>query len=704
MTMVDAPARPASGRAALGRVPLVRSALAAVLLLAGVLYAFGMSGYGNTYYAAAVRSGATSWKAFFFGSLDSASFITVDKPPMALWVQELFARVFGFGSWSLLLPSALMGVAAVGVLYATVRRVFGPVAGLIAALVMTLTPITVAINRDNNPDTLLVLLLVLAAWACQRYVASGRPSWLLASAFFLGCGFNTKMLQAYLLLPALFFVALLFGPSGWLRRVLHLLSAGAVLAVSSFWWMVVVDVIPAGSRPYIGGSTNDTVWDLVIGYNGLGRVTGGSGQGLGRGGQGMSFAGASGVGRLFNDIVGGQIAWLLPFAVLALVAGIVLTRRGPRLSRAALVLWGGWLVVHFTVFSFSNGTMHPYYTTALAPAIGALTGIGGVLLFDAYRQSRVWSGVLPVGVLVTGVWAFVLLRRSPSWHSWLAWTVLVVSGVAAVSLVGIRLGFGSQAPGGSYEPGSGGPDGGARRTFGVRRPTVVVAVLGLLAGLAGPAAYAASAAAGRSNGTNPLAGPASGGFGPGGPGGFGMGGPGGPGGRMPEDVRKMMEEGRFPGGGRPPGGMPGASDASGRRGGAPGSGGFGGGFGGPGGEVSSQLISYLQKHRDGATWLVAVARAPSASSIILQTGQPVIAMGGFTGNDPAMTVPRLQAYVKAGKLHYVMTGGGGPGGRGDDAVTSWVEKNCTAVQPSEYGASTSSAQSDQNAQSVYRCG
>jgi 4-amino-4-deoxy-L-arabinose transferase-like glycosyltransferase len=276
----------------------VRLGLLAVLLLAAVLYGWGLSGsgYANEYYSAAVKSGTESWKAFFFGSLDSASFITVDKPPMALWVQELSARLFGFGTWSLLLPSVLMGVATVGVLYATVRRAFGPVAGLIAALVMTLTPITVAINRDNNPDTLLVLLLVLSVWALQRALASGRLPWLMASAFFLGCAFNTKMLQAYLVLPALVLVFALFAPGGFLRRVVQLLVAGAVLAVSSLWWMVVVDLIPASHRPYIGGSTDNTVWDLVIGYNGLGRVTGGSGGpgrgGQGRGGQGASFAGA----------------------------------------------------------------------------------------------------------------------------------------------------------------------------------------------------------------------------------------------------------------------------------------------------------------------------------------------------------------------------------------------------------------------------
>jgi 4-amino-4-deoxy-L-arabinose transferase-like glycosyltransferase len=592
--------------------------LGAILLLSGLLYGWGLSGTANDYYSAAVRSGTESWKAFFFGSLDSASFITVDKPPMALWVQELTARVIGFGTWSLLLPSVVMGVAAIAVLYATVRRVFGPVAGLIAALVMALTPITVAIDRDNNPDTLLVLLLVLAAWAAQRAVASGRLSWLCASAFFLGCGFDTKMLQAYLLLPALVLVYLLFAPGGWGRRLWRLLVAGGVLAVASFWWMVVVDLVPAGSRPYVGGSTDGTVWDLVIGYNGVGRVAGEGGRGSG----GPGFAGASGPWRLFNDIVGGQISWLLPFAVLALVACLVL--RGGRLERAALVLWGGWLVVHVLVFSFAAGTMHPYYTTALAPAIAALSGIGAVTL-------RSW--VLPAGVAVTGLWAFVLLRRTPSWNPWLAWVVAVLTVVAVAGLLAARF-----------------------RSW--RRVVTVAAMVGLVAGLAGPGAYAVSAAAGRTNGTNPLAGPSSGFGGP------GRGGP--PGGRR--------FGGAPPAGFRPPvgGGFPG---------GGPGRGGF---PGGPGAEVSAQLISYLEQHRDGATWLLAVGSAQSASSIILRTGQPVIAMGGFTGSDPAMTVAKLQAYVRAGKVHYVMTGGG-------SSVTAWVTRNCAVVRPP--GGAT-----------LYRCG
>jgi 4-amino-4-deoxy-L-arabinose transferase-like glycosyltransferase len=702
-TQLSAPAaaaRNATPAGRLGRLALgpsdeprwTRPALWGVLLLATVLYAWGLSknGYANSFYSAAVKSGTQSWKAFFFGSLDSASFITVDKPPMALWAQEIFARIFGFGTWSLLLPQVIMGVTAVGLVYATVRRVFGPAAGVIAALVMTLTPVTVAINRDNNPDTLLVLLLVLAAWACQRALESGRLRWLLASAFFLGCGFNTKMLQAYLLLPALALVYLLFARGGWLRRVGHLLAAGAVLAVSSFWWMVIVDLIPASKRPYIGGSTDGTAWNLIIGYNGIGRVTGDesggtNGGGPGGGGFGRGFSGRSGLGRMFNETLGGQISWLLPLAAIVLVAGLILYWKRPRtdLARAALVLWGGWLAVHLVVFSSSNGIIHPYYTTAMAPAVAALTGIGAVELFGAYRHSRAWSWVLPASVAATGAWSFVLLRRTPNWNPWLAWTVTGLTASALIGLLTARFGRGA-----------------------LTRLAVLAAIAGLAAGLAGPAAYAASAASNRTDGTNPMAGPNSGGMGS--PGIRGSRPPGGA--QIPADVRKRLEEGGFPGGGppdgaaRPPDGqIPG------------GQGGVSALRGGPGigREVSSQMVTYLEKNQNGATWLVAVSDSQSAASMILQTGKPVISMFGFTGSDRAMTPQKLQRLIKAGELHYVMTGGGFGGGRGgpgegNSEVTSWVTKNCTAVKASEYGGSSSSAQnggsSPQSDGSLYRCG
>ncbi|MEU5883002.1 glycosyltransferase family 39 protein [Spirillospora sp. NPDC047279] len=662
----------------------VRPLLWGILLMAGALYAWGMSasGYANSYYSAAVKSGTQSWSAFFFGSLDAGNFITVDKPPMALWAQVVSARILGFSTFSLLLPQVLMGIAAVAVLYATVRRAFGYKAALVAAAVLALTPITVAIDRDNNPDTLLVLLMVLAAWAAQRSIETGRWRWLAAAAFFVGCGFNTKMMQAYLVVPALALAYLVAARTGVVRRIVHLLGAGVVLAASSFWWMLVVDLLPADKRPFIGGSTDGTVWDLVIGYNGLGRIFGegggpGGGPGGGRGG-GASFGGESGIGRLFNDIMGGQISWLLIFAAIALVAGLVLVWKRPRtdLARAALLIWGGWLLVHFLVFSLAEGTFHPYYATAMAPAIAALTGAGAVLMYEAYRRSWSWAWVLPAAVAATGAWSFVLLGRTPDWNPWLRWLVAAVTVLAVVALLAGR----------------------------ARRPVAVAGLaLALVAGLAGPGAYAVSAASSPVNGTNPLAGPSSGmGFGgPGGrPGGGGTRGgrPPGMGGGMPQGTPPGMGQGQQ-GNGRPNNG--GAGDgqqgdgrsSSGQQRPGPPSGGFGGGMrgGGPGGQVDTQMTDYLEKHQGAAEWLVAVSSAQQASSLILRTGKPVIAMGGFTGSDPAMTVDKLQQYVKEGKLHYVLLGGGGGPGGGDSEVTAWVQKNGKLVDASDYGSSSSSS-------------
>ncbi|WP_433475790.1 glycosyltransferase family 39 protein [Spirillospora sp. CA-142024] len=603
-----------------------RAALGAILALAAVLYGLGVQTQsGNSYYAAAVLSGTKSWKAFFFGSLDAGNYITVDKPPLALWVQELVGRVVGVNGWSLVGPSVVMGVAAVAVLYATVRRAFGRTAALIAALVLALTPITVAINRDDNPDTLLVLLLVLGAWALQRAVESGRLRWLAACGLFIGLAFNTKMLQAFLVLPAFALVYLVCAPVGRARRLGHLTVAGGVLAAASAWWMLIVAAVPASSRPYIGGSTDNTVWDLVIGYNGLGRIFGADGAG-----QGANFGGAAGLGRLFNDTMGGQISWLLPFAAIALAVGLVLRGRRPRndLPRAALLLWGGWLAVHFLVFSLSEGTFHPYYATAMAPAIAALTGAGIVAMRNAPRRI---SWTLPAAFAVTGAWAFVLLRRTPSWHPWLAWTVAALTAVAVIGLL-------------------------ARS----RRLAVAAAAIGLVAALTGPAAYAASTAVGGAgNGTNPTAGPAvSSGMG-GGPGGQRMAN--GPGGSPPS-------------GGQAPSGRPSSGQNASR---------------GPGGQVSTQLVSYLLKNQGDATWLVAVSSAQSASSIILETGRPVIAMGGFTGDDPAMTVAKLQQYVQEGKLKYVLLGSDGRG-TANSAVTAWIKAHGTAVSTSAYGGTSGS--------------
>ncbi|MFE6477283.1 ArnT family glycosyltransferase [Streptomyces rochei] len=655
-------------------------ALLAILVLAAGLYSWNLSGAGlNSYYSAAVLSGTESWKAWFFGSLDAGNFLTVDKPPFALMVMGLSCRLLGYGTWQMMLPLILAALATIWVLHSCVKRVWGHGAAAIAALVLALTPITVAINRDNNPDTLLVFLMVGGAALGLRAVRDGRLPPLLGSAVCFGLAFNTKMLQGYIALPAVFVVYLYATDLGWAKRIRNLVLAAVALAVASFWWAAAVSLVPASERPYIGGSTDGTAWDLIMGYNGLGRIFGGDGNMGGGGGGGGGFSGTAGIGRMFNDVLGGQISWLLPFAGIALVAGLVLRGRAPRtdLTRAALVLWGGWTVLHQLTFSMAEGTMHPYYTTALAPGIAALCGGGGVMLLRAFRADRRWVWVLPLALGVTGVWAVVLLRRASGWNSWLWPTIAVVMALAIAGLLVFRSG----------------------RRLRLLAVSVAAAVV---AGVAGPAAYAwsvPSGSGGGMGGTNPTAGPSTGG---------GMGGPGGGGGQPPQGGRGGSggdtppnggDNGRAaPGGadgttGTPPSGDLGGAGGFGEGGGLDGGFGGGGGMGGggTGGGASTELVAYLKKHQDGAKWLLAVSGSQSAAQLILAGGEPVISMRGWSGSDNAMTLTRLKELVKKGELHYVQVGGGMGGGSGAGSeVTQWVREHGTAVEASAYGASSTS--------------
>ncbi|MEV6736700.1 glycosyltransferase family 39 protein [Streptomyces sp. NPDC051104] len=715
-------------------------ALLAILALAAVLYSWNLSGSSlNSFYSAAVLSGTQSWKAWFFGSLDAGNFLTVDKPPLALMVMGLSCRVFGFGTWQMMAPMIVAALATIWILHSSVKRVWGHGAAAVAALVLALTPITVAINRDNNPDTLLVLLMVGAAALALRAVTNGRLLPLLGSALCFGLAFNTKMLQGYIALPAVFLVYLyatrlpvVVGvsparakPRAW-GRIVNLLIAAVVLAVSSFWWAAAVSLVPASERPYIGGSTDGTAWNLIMGYNGLGRVFGGEGNG-GGGGRGGGFSGSAGIGRMFNDILGGQISWLIPFAAIACVGGLILCGRAPRtdLTRAALLLWGGWTALHYLTFAMAEGTMHPYYTTALAPGIAALCGGGGTMLLRAFRADKRWAWVLPVGLAVTAVWAIVLLRRASGWNTWLWPAIGVVMAGAVVGLFVFRSG----------------------NRVRLLAASVAAAVV---AALAGPAAYAWSvpsrSGGGGMGGTNPTAGPSTGGGFGGGPGGNRGGFGGGPGGNrggfggngdpgnggMPGGTQQGSGQ-NAGAGGAPSGGFPGGQQGGGNAemggtppngtGGEPGStqdgttgndrtrGSFGGLRRGPGGMggASSELIAYLKKHRDGAEWLLAVSNSQGAAQIELSSNVPVISMWGFTGTDQAMTVAKLEELVKKGQLHYIQLGGGmggGPGGGNNSlssAVTSWVQKHGTAVKESAYSKTTTGNSSSGSSQStLYR--
>ncbi|MCU1491950.1 MAG: glycosyl transferase [Acidimicrobiaceae bacterium] len=355
----------------------VRPAVLSLLVATTVLYVWGLGaeGWANSFYSAAVQAGTKSWKAFFFGSFDASNFITVDKPPASLWVMELSARIFGLNSWSLLVPEALEGVATVGILYATVRRWSGPVAGLIAGTVVALTPVAALMFRFNNPDALLVLLLTGAAYATTRAIESGRTRWLCLAMALVGTGFTTKMMQAFLVVPALGLVYLFAGPPRLARRIGQLAISAVVLLIAAGWWVAAVELTPASDRPYIGGSQNNNLFNLIFGYNGLGRVTGSET------GSSANQWGPTGWDRLFLPSFGSQISWLIPGALVLMAATFWFTRRGKRTDRirASMILWGGWLLVTGLLLSYAKGIIHPYYTVALAPAIGALVGIGAVI-------------------------------------------------------------------------------------------------------------------------------------------------------------------------------------------------------------------------------------------------------------------------------------------------------------------------------------
>jgi 4-amino-4-deoxy-L-arabinose transferase-like glycosyltransferase len=658
----------------------VRPALLGLLVATAVLYLWGLgaSGWANSFYSAAAQAGTKSWKAFFFGASDAAASITVDKPPASLWVMALSARIFGLSSWSILVPEALEGVAAVGFLYAAVRRWFTPAAGLLAGAVLALTPISALMFRFNNPDALLVLLLTAGAYAMVRALEAASTRWLLLAFTLVGFGFLTKMLQALLVVPAFGLVYLIAAPTPLRRRLGQLVGAGVALLVSAGWWVAIVELIPVATRPYIGGSQTNSVLNLIFGYNGLGRVTGNEvGSVGGGGGQGGGQWGPTGWTRMFNAEFGGQASWLLPAALILVVALLVLTWRAVRTdrTRAAALLWGGWLLVTAAVFSLSQGIIHPYYTVALAPAIGALVGIGGAVLWR--RRHELFARIaLAVAIAASAWWAAVLLGRTPSWVPWLRPLVLVLGLGAAIA---VALGSILTARAGRYTAGA-----------------------AIVAALAGPTAYSLSTARAAHAGALPTAGPATGrGFGPGG------GAPGGPGGQGQGGVPGRFPAGGFggppPAGGAPAGGQAGVGQAgagqtgAGQAGqaGAPAGrqtagGRTGASRGGVGGLLeastpSSELVQTLLQGSDQYTWVASTIGANQASGYQLATDASVMPIGGFNGSDPSPTLAQFQQLVADGRIHYFISGGfggGGPGGGSSGTasqITSWVTSSFTST-------------------------
>ncbi|WP_329012608.1 ArnT family glycosyltransferase [Streptomyces sp. NBC_01601] len=656
--------------------PAFWALLAATFVL--YLYNLSASGFANSFYSAAVQAGSTSWKAFFFGSLDGGNAITVDKPSTFLWPMALSVRIFGLGSWAVLVPEVLMGVGSVAVVYAAVRRRFGAVAGLVAGAVLALTPVAALMFRFNNPDAMLALLMALACYFTVRAVEDGRTRWLVWAGVAIGFAFLAKTLQAFLILPPLALVYAVCGPVRLGRRLVQLGLATIALVVSGGWWVAVVELWPASSRPYIGGSQHNSFLELTFGYNGLGRINGDETGSVGGGGGGMGGGGrwgTTGWDRMFGAEVGGQVSWLLPAALILLSAGLWATRKMGRASatRASFLVWGGSLLITMVVFSYMAGIFHQYYTVALAPYLAAVVGMGTGLLWE--RRAETWAGaVLAAASVASGASGYVLLNRTPDHLPWLRWLVLVGGLVAALGLL-----FLGRAP---------------------RNLALGAASVGLVAALAGPTAYTLSTVNSAHTGSIPTAGPAGAsmmGFG-GRPGGRGEGMRGGfpggmPGGQNPQG--QGQGQGQTPPGGAggqgfPGGGFPGNNRTG--EGGRMGAGGAGGLLNGA--NVSAQAEKLLKTDADTYTWVAASIGSQNAASYQLATNKAVMAIGGFNGTDPSPTLAQFKRYVAKGEIHYFIAGGGmgggmgrageGRGGMGGESgtasgISTWVEANFKKV-------------------------
>jgi len=627
-----------------------RPALFALLLATGAFYVIGLTsnGWANSFYSAAVQAGSQSWKAFFFGSSDAGNSITVDKPPASLWVMALSVRIFGLSSFSILLPEVLMGVATVGVVHATVKRCSTAAAGLLAGVVLALTPVAVLMFRFNNPEALLVLLMTLGAWATMRSIEQGSPKWMAIVGVFIGLGFLTKALQVLLVVPFFGLGYVLFANTTLRRRIVGAIVGVGAMLLSAGWWVAIVELIPASMRPYIGGSQDNSFLSVTFGYNGLGRLSGSEVGSVG-GGQRGPGSGTESITRLFTQTIGGQISWLLPTAALLLIAGLAFRGRRPRtdLRRAAYVVWGGWLLVTGLVFSLMAGIFHEYYSVALAPAIAALVGMGAC---EAWDRRTHWAGrgvLAAAGGTAAGM-GFWLLGRTTAYGGWLRWSVLVVGFAAALLLL-----LTDRLP---------------------RFATAVTVGGAVAAALAGPTAYAVTTVTTPHTGSIVTAGPNTGG-----PGGMGRGGV--PGGGMPRGGFPGGTPGELAGGkpgGLPPGGFPGGSDQTGGRGGANGMGGLLNAS-----TPSAEVVAALRAEASSYRWAAATVGSQNAAGLQLGSGEPVMPIGGFNGSDPSPTLDEFKGYVASGDIHYFMGGGGfrgqNGGGNSGNEISSWVQANFTQV-------------------------
>ncbi len=637
-------------------------ALGGVLLVSLFMdfFQLGQNGYGNLYYAAGVRSMTDSLHNFFFVSFDPGGFVTVDKPPLGFWLQTISAKIFSFTPFSIFFPQALCGVLAVLLLYYLVRRHFGVMAGLVAALALAVSPISVVTNRNNTIDGTLALILLLAAWAVIRAAESGKLRWLLLSAVFVGLGFNTKMAEAYLIVPALFMTYLLCAPRKVWTRIWHLALFVVVFFALSLTWIVAVDLVPAAQRPYVGSTQNNSAVSLAFGYNGIGRfhingnIFGGN---RGTGGiqssdrttrtdrtqnvppmVGVSESGTPGLFRLISPSLGGQVGWLLPFALIAIVALLLQHRFRFQRDRQqlGLVLWGFWLLTMATFFSLNGTSFRQYYIAVMAPGLSALVGIGLAIMWRDYRGTS-WRGwLLPIALVVTIATQISILNGYPIWSQRLSLLIESLTTLGVLALIIFRA-----LPR-------------LRLNISMIRIATVAVCVGLFALLLAPTIWASYSVFHNTESSAPSAGP-----------------------------RYNDTTGTFFGSGQAvvQSGLP---------------------------QSNATLITYLEAKQGNTKFLVATLSSSAASPIILATNQPVMALGGFSGNDPILTTNKLQTLISNGTVRYFLLTspraiqrqvdelpeqyrdrlrGGNFGGFGQQiALSIWVSSHCSVVPASDWSS------------------
>ena len=671
------------------RGPIDWIAVALLMLAATFVFFWNLtaSGYANEFYSAAAQAGSKNWEAFLWGSLDAGNAITVDKPPASIWLMALSVRLLGLSSFAILLPQALMGVVCTYLLYATVRRVWGNAAGIVAGIVFITTPVAALMFRFNNPDALLILLMLGAA-ACvlrglelsaDRHGSRVRTRWYAVAGLLIGLGFLTKQFQVLLVLPGFGLAMLPLSPTPWPRRLLDAVVALGAMVVGAGWWVLLTVLVPSGSRPYFGGSQTDSFIELTFSYNGLGRLTGnetgsvipGANEALGASRGGMWDE--TGLFRLWTSDFGDQITWLAPIAFAAIVLGLIAAtpaKKGQvyfgrfylgkrdcevdlntakRIRRAQIVIFGAWLIVTWLVFSFMAGIFHAYYTVALSPAIAVLVAICVASLLEL--RNRSWMpNITGLLIAITSAWDMALILRSGSFV-WLGVCIGVIGVVAGLALC--IIGFWMQDCLSTTWP------------LALKHGARGVAAIGIVALLAGPIVWTACTISTGHTGSIVTAGP--GGSMGGGPGG---GGPGGN--RAQDDADGTAADGssseRVPGGGN--GAMP--DGGSGLLGGT---------------SANDSLVELLTQNASGYRWAAATTGSQNAASYQLASELPVMAIGGFNGSDPAPTLDEFKAYVAQGLIRYYIASGGMDGGMGGtqmggsnaaSEIAEWVAQNYTA--------------------------